>query len=530
MLPVSSRTIFAPPGLIDVNPKNASAISDDNDLKNLDVNESIKDSDSFPDESDIDDDGDYLPPVIYRADVERLAITAILGLTEEEMGLALNADEETRDNFVANIRDVLVADGGGEEVTLAKQQVIQFIFSQPVAFKSEIFGAATWSFKLVGLDLRGVDFSGFEFLGADFSNSDLCGANFSGTELTDAIFNGSNLSGALFNESVLCRGEFVGANLSGANFGGADLFAAEMRNANLQGAKLNVKSMSGAKFEGADLRGADFAGGNLQQAEFSGANLENACFKGIQLTNVNFIGANLRNADFSGVDLMYLNFSKANLIGAKFIGDSMRSANFSGADLRDVSFVGQNFFATDFSRANLSGANFSGMNLSGLRLDGAILSDVDFSDANVENMIFGRANLNRANFNGANVKSARFSLDSNVDKSLFELYERIDNSFRLSNVRVLPQKSGAQANQRFTTGKPTLQGSPEKSHAAAAVIAASAPKIAYVPMPQKIHGTSTLQSQKMPLTPTTFWSWISGITFRLSSFFRSVPGRIWGPR
>lgn len=318
----------------------------------------------------------YSDTVHTPADAERLAITTILGMTEEKMVLALNGNEETRESFLFDIRHTLVSGSTSDETGRAKLAVLKFVLAQSFAIKSVVFGSGSWSCRLVGLDLRGVDFSGIGLRGADFSNSDLTGANFSGAGLINAKFNDANLSYARFSDSLLWRGKFIGANLSHADFTDAELSGVVMRNANLHCARLKVKCMPGAKFDGANLSGADFGGGDFRMADFSGAT--------------------------------------------------------------------------------------------------------------------------------------------------------IDSLYNGSAPRILPQAPSPQTSQQFAAARlapqSAVKNSPRLGPETIRIDAGSPAKSLRVPMPQKSREAVAILSQNLPVTPKSFWSWISTITFRLGSFIRSIRG------
>jgi uncharacterized protein YjbI with pentapeptide repeats len=174
--------------------------------------------------------------------------------------------------------------------------------------------------SIVGIDIGGLDLTGFNLIGLDLTGANLHNANLTNADLTDAVLREANLTNA-------------------------DLTDAVLRDADLTNATLSVADLIGATLVDADLTNAILASTNLTLANLIGADLTGAFLAGAILTN-----ANLRNATLAGVNL-----TAAGLTGADFRGAILTGANFLDADLTD----------TDFSDANLSDALNLGLATSG---------------------------------------------------------------------------------------------------------------------------------------------------------------------
>ncbi|WP_163997181.1 pentapeptide repeat-containing protein [Pyxidicoccus caerfyrddinensis] len=106
---------------------------------------------------------------------------------------------------------------------------------------------------LQGVDLAGLDLSGYQLLVLDFTEARLPGTDFSKVYLFDTVFRRADLREANFSRADCGRTVFTGANLRGARFDGADLAT--------------------SRFDGADLHGVDFSKARLTYADFRGADL-----------------------------------------------------------------------------------------------------------------------------------------------------------------------------------------------------------------------------------------------------------------
>jgi len=511
--------------------------------------------------SRIDEESDDDFPVVYeQVDFRKISLNNILGMTRQQMELALLSKDRTGKQFFDDIDNVLSSDDKCDDLHTAKQVIVDFIKFQSDSIRAVVFEYRARRFDLSGLDLSGMNFEGLNFREANFSNSNLSGANFSGATLTFAKFNDSKLNNAKFKKADLVWGEFERADLTGADFSGADLCQANMSGANLNFANLNAESVLWTKFCRVNFKNVNFEGLNFQGAIFDGANMENASFKGTNLEQASFVGTNLKRANFSGIDLSRIRMSKAILIGAIFVGANFEYADLSGADLRNVDFRGHELYGARFMGANLDHANFRGMNLSQVNFNEADLSDADLSGANLASTVFGKANFSRANLRLANLRGtnfigailfgadlrgawclwAKFSIRCGVDPNLFVLADRENYSFRVKSLRETSVQAGDHEGLKdfvdpFLSGrpalKPAIRASAIQSRPIRPIVvlqAAAVQKAVVVDVTKKPYSVMAVTSQSLPVTPRSFWGWISSVTVTLGQFFRAVHRRLWG--
>ena len=127
-----------------------------------------------------------------------------------------------------------------------------------------------------GLDIRDWDFSETEFVLKNLTGAKLIGAQLRGIDFSCAILNGAKLSGADMTNAKLVSSYLYGADLSDAILINANLTNAMLWLTELQGANLTGANLQGARLWGANFNSANLSYANLTDADFSRANLTNA--------------------------------------------------------------------------------------------------------------------------------------------------------------------------------------------------------------------------------------------------------------
>ncbi|WP_426750315.1 pentapeptide repeat-containing protein [Myxococcus sp. Y35] len=109
---------------------------------------------------------------------------------------------------------------------------------------------------LQGIDLEGLDLSGYQLLVLDFTEARLRGVDLSEGDVFDTIFRH--------------------ADLREANFARASCFRTVFSRADLRGASFQEAKLSAASFDGADLRDVDFSKAEMHYIDLRGADLRGA--------------------------------------------------------------------------------------------------------------------------------------------------------------------------------------------------------------------------------------------------------------
>ena len=168
-----------------------------------------------------------------------------------------------------------------------------------------LWGACFTNANLPGADLSAAKIIGADFRGADMRRVNLTAASLPGADLRDANLDHIDLASQNLWKAARFPSRLVGVQLQGADLRGAEFGGADMRGASLAVAKLDAARLGGANLSGADLRAASLKDAKLGGADLSDANLggSGADLSGAELTAASLAGANLGNADLTGANL-----------------------------------------------------------------------------------------------------------------------------------------------------------------------------------------------------------------------------------
>ena len=98
--------------------------------------------------------------------------------------------------------------------------------------------------RLIGADLRSLDFSGANLRGLDMTNVKLDNSNLQGVNLISANLRGASLKQTNLKGAKLLASNLVSANLRGAKMQGANLYRADTSSAYFYDANLSVRILS----------------------------------------------------------------------------------------------------------------------------------------------------------------------------------------------------------------------------------------------------------------------------------------------
>lgn len=165
--------------------------------------------------------------------------------------------------------------------------------------------------RVIGLDLRGVDFSAADLTEAWFTQANLQRARFVGSDLYRANLENADLTEAVLTRASLVRAELDEARLVSANLDGADLTSASVYGVNA----------SSASFRGADLTSTSLTESDLRDASLAGARCKDTMLK---------ITAN-EHTDFRGLTgsvfgpIRYVTAARQDALGGDDLQEFLRS-------------------------------------------------------------------------------------------------------------------------------------------------------------------------------------------------------------
>jgi len=254
-----------------------------------------------------------------------------------------------------------------------------------------------------GLNLWGLNFTGYDLALADFQGLNLAWANLTGVFAT-------------------------GIDLRGAAIGGMVITGADLRSAYVSGTQLKSTNhnWAGTNFEGVLvlLNGTDFTTGgytftgstfgtfNFTDANFAGVDLSGVQMPsyGVTFTNANFTGTIIRGADMWNAK----GFTAAQLLSADrdWTGTHLPQGPLTGAiaaENLDFVALGAQMVGTWMYRWDLDGSNFAGMDLSDTVFLHNWMRDTDFTGANLSDASLVESLMSGADLSGANLTGADMS-------------------------------------------------------------------------------------------------------------------------
>ncbi len=208
---------------------------------------------------------------------------------------------------------------------------------------------------------------------------------------------GAHLAGAKWPGVKLPGVLLTGANLIRADLDGATLTSALAVGCRLARATLRKADLTAIILRHADLHGADCSGATMKRADLTHANLISARFRSSELCGADLREARIDDADFSG----------ANLTVAKLDDLSLRKATFAGADFNTASLV-----RCDMERMRLRRAHFVQADLSGALLTGSVLPRAGFQWSSLRGAGLAEIQWERADLRHADLRDCSFFLGS----------------------------------------------------------------------------------------------------------------------
>jgi len=273
---------------------------------------------------------------------------------------------------------------------------------------------------------------------------------------------------------------------------------------------------------------------------FSGLDLSGLRFVGVDLNRANFEGANLTRVIFDGVNLHHAKFNETNLTGAYINNSNLWCVEFVRSNLRNLTFKSGNLGGVKFTESVLKGAIFVGE--SGTRVDfgRTDLSQIDMNGPIPMEIRTTKLPIGRGSgsiHGGPNSESRergtlQYTQSRNVDHSDSNVEAEVNDvsvSIQVRRTGVLPPATGYSQNNisRGVVLGQTVQSNSTRSGSFQTKCAdegtsASLP-VATPPRSSRSNVSAPTRNVALRLV----WGWISGLTARIGSYFRSVYLRLW---